>query len=77
MSLTVGLLVLTCVAGLPALAVAVLWPAALSEANTGSPKPIIGFVPWPLRANTRKAFRLATDGSTVTACRFTSQAASR
>src|SRR6516165_1318411 len=61
------------------LTVEVRWPAGAavwSRANTGSPKPIIGFVLWPLRANTRKAFRLATDGSTVTACRFTSQAAS-
>src|SRR5262249_14332253 len=62
------------------LTVAVRWPAEAAiglGANTGSPKPIIGFVPWLLRANPRRAFRFATDGSTVTACRLTSQAALR
>jgi hypothetical protein len=50
---------------------------SFSALKTGSPKPTSGFAPCSLRANTRKALRLATDGNTLTACRFNSQAASR
>ena len=51
--------------------------ARSAGSNIGSPKPIMGFVASALRANSRKARRLATEGSTLTAWRFINQAASR
>ena len=45
--------------------------------NIGSPKAIMGFVLFALRPNTRNAPKLATEGSTLTACCFINQADAR